>query len=93
MIFKNNRTFDVLKWLCMVGIPAICTAVSQLGQLFGWADAGMVSEVGVIVCTLLGALLGISNIQYYKQYPRTPDSVYELDGLDVEEADFEEGNG
>lgn len=92
MIFKD-KTFNTLKWLCMIGIPAVCTAVTQLGQLFGWADAGIVSEVGVIVCTLLGTLLGISNAQYYKQYPRTPESAYELDSYDVEEQHNEEGMG
>lgn len=56
----------MLKWLCMIAIPAICTAVTQLGQIFGWTDAGIISEVGVIICTLLGTLLGISNYQYHK---------------------------
>lgn len=92
MIF-NNRTYDILKWCCMIAIPAICTAVTQLGQIFGWADAGIVSEVGVIVCTCLGTLLGISNYKYYQEYQKPDESVYTLDGFDVEEQDQEEGNG
>ena len=92
MIF-NNRTYDVLKWACMIAIPAICTAVTQLGQIFGWADAGIVSEVGVIVCTCLGTLLGISNYKYCQEYQKPDESVYSLDGFDVEEQDQEEGNG
>lgn len=90
MIFKD-KTFNTLKWLCMIGIPAVCTAVTQLGQLFGWADAGIVSEVGVIVCTLLGTLLGISNYKYYQEYPKTDLSAYY--DIDVEESNYEEGNG
>ena len=90
MIFQNNKTYDILKWCCMIAIPAICTAVTQLGQLFGWADAVIVSEVGVIACTCLGTLLGISNYQYYQQNQKPDDSVYYIDGFDVEEQDHEE---
>lgn len=93
MIFKNNKTFDVLKWLCMVFIPAAAACYSQLAKVLGWAFGSEVAEVATILCTFLGALLGISNIQYYRQYPKTPDSVYELDDYDVEETEGEEGNG
>lgn len=92
MIFKD-KTFDVLKWVTMIAIPAVATAYSQLADVFGWAYGSEVAETAVIICTLLGTLLGISNIQYYKQYPKTPDSVYELDSFEVEETDGEEGNG
>ena len=88
MIF-NNKTYDTLKWCCMIAIPAICTCVTQLGQLFGWAEAGIVSEVGVIVCTCLGTLLGISNYQYRQQ---TDISAYYED-MEVEEQDDQEGLG
>ena len=93
MIFKNGKTYDFLKWTCMIAIPAVCTAITQLGQLFGWEEAGIVSEVGVIICACLGTLLGISNYQYYQQYQKPDESVYSLDGFDVEEQDQEEGNG
>lgn len=91
MIFKNNKTFDALKWICMIAIPALCTAISQFGQIFGWEEAGVVSEVGVIICTLLGTLLGVSNYQYYKHLP-TDESVYTLD-MTVEESDDVRGEG
>ena len=93
MIFENNKIYDTLKWACMIAIPAICVCVTQLGQLFGWENSGIVSEAGVIVCTCLGTLLGISNYQYYRQYEKPDDSVYSLDGFDVEEQDHEEGLG
>lgn len=93
MIFKNN-TYDILKWITMIAIPACATAYTQLAGVLGWPYAQEVAECAVIICTLLGTLLGISNAQYYKQYPRTPESAYELDSYDVEEQhDQEEGNG
>lgn len=93
MIFKNN-TYDNLKWITMIAIPACATAYTQFAGVLGWPYAQEVAECAVIICTLLGTLLGISNVQYYKKYPRTPESAYELDSYDVEEQqDQEEGNG
>lgn len=93
MIFKNNKTFDVLKWMTMVFIPAAAACYSQLAQVVGWQYGSEVAEIAVIICTFLGTLLGISNIQYYKQYPKTDESVYTLDDYEVEETDGEEGIG
>lgn len=92
MIFKN-RTFDVLKWVNMVCIPAVAAAYSQLAALFGWPYGSEVAETAVILSTLLGALLGISNYQYYQQYQKPDDSVYTLDGFDVEEQHDDGGEG
>lgn len=93
MIFKDNRTYDILKWCVMLAIPALATAYTQLAEVFGWGYGNEVARTATIVCTLLGTLLGISNAQYYKQYPKTPENVYELDSYDVEESSGEEGNG
>lgn len=96
MIFKNNKTFDVLKWLTMIAIPAFATAYSQFANVLGWEYGSEVAEIAVIVCTLLGTLLGISNMQYYKQNPRVNESIesyYDLDEIVVEEQSNEEGIG
>lgn len=94
MIFKNNKTFDVLKWTCMVFIPACATLYSQLAEVVGWRYGSEVAEVAVIICTFLGTLLGISNYQYYKLNPPTEiQSYYDLEDMEVEEQDEQEGNG
>lgn len=94
MIFKNNKTFDVLKWITMIAIPAFATAYSQLAAVLGWQYGSEVAEIAVIICTLLGTLLGISNMRYYKQNPKTSiEAYYDLEEMDVEEQDSEEGMG
>lgn len=93
MIFKNNKVFDALKWVNLIAIPALATAYSQLASVFNWPYGDQVARVAVIVSTLLGTLLGISNYQYYKQTPKTDESVYTLDGYDVEESDDKGGQG
>ena len=60
----SNRTYDVLKWLVLVFLPALTTFVGVLGAALGWPNTDTVLTIMVAVTTFLGSLLGISNIQY-----------------------------
>lgn len=62
----SDRVYDVLKWLVCICIPALTTAYVGLDKLFAWGYAAEVAQVSAIICTLLGALIGISTAQYYK---------------------------
>jgi hypothetical protein len=62
----SNRWYDVLKWISMIVIPAAATAYVGLAAIWGWPYADEVAKTATVVCTLLGALLGISSAQYYK---------------------------
>ena len=69
----NNKIYDALKWIVMVVIPALTTAYVGLSGVWGWPYAEEVAKTSAVVCTLLGALLGISTAQYNKQEP--PDNL------------------
>lgn len=60
----SSKTFDILKWCVLVFIPAITTAYVGLSAIWGWPYATEVAKTSAVVCTLLGTLLGISNLQY-----------------------------
>lgn len=62
----SNKVYDVLKWLVCICIPALTTAYVGLDKLFGWGYAAEIAQVSAIICTLIGALIGISTAQYYK---------------------------
>ena len=62
----SDRVYDVIKWLVCICIPALTTAYVGLDKLFAWGYAAEVAQVSAIICTLLGALIGISTAQYYK---------------------------
>lgn len=62
----SNKLFDALKWLTLVGIPALTTAYVGLSSIWGWPYADRVAKTSAVVCVLLGSLLGISTIQYNK---------------------------
>ena len=68
----SNRVYDVLKWIVMIAIPAMTTAYVGLAAVWGWPFATEVAKTSAVICTLLGALLGISTAQYNKEQP--PDA-------------------
>lgn len=62
----SNSTYDVLKWIVMIVIPALTTAYVGLAAIWGFPYAEEIAKTSAVICTLLGALLGISTAQYNK---------------------------
>lgn len=62
-----DKVYDVLKWIVLICIPALATAYVALSAIWGWPFADEVAKTATAVCTLLGALLGISTAQYNKE--------------------------
>ena len=61
----SNEWFDRLKWCSIVMLPALSTFIVCLGKIWSWGDmANMVAQSITALACLLGALLGISHIQY-----------------------------
>ena len=63
-----DRVYDILKWVTLICIPALATCYCTLAPVWGWPLADQVAKSAVAVCTLLGALLGISTAQYNKDH-------------------------
>lgn len=62
----NSKVYDILKWVTMIVLPALATAYVGLAAIWGFPYADEVAKTTAVICTLLGALLGISSAQYYK---------------------------
>ena len=61
----SNKLFDVLKWLSILALPAISTFIVTISKIWGFEDLGtLVGQTVTAVGFLLGALLGISTVQY-----------------------------
>lgn len=60
----SNRAYDILKWIVMIAIPALTTAYVGLAAVWSWPYATEVAKTSAVLCTLLGALLGISTAEY-----------------------------
>lgn len=63
MIFKNGM-YDKLKWFSLVAFPAMITFFGVLGTTLEWECTQMVITIAVAFNTMIGTMLGISNIQY-----------------------------
>ena len=63
----SNKVYDTLKWIDIVVLPALGTAYAGLAQIWGFPYPEEITGTIMVLCTLLGALLGISSETYYKQ--------------------------
>jgi len=63
----SDKVYDILKWIAIVCLPALSTFIVVISKIWGWADTGsMIAQTITAIGVLLGALLGISSIQYNK---------------------------
>lgn len=63
----NNKTYDVLKYLAITVVPAFATLVGTVGVALGYQDVtGIVVTIITAVGTFIGALVGLSSVNYNK---------------------------
>ena len=62
----DDRIYQVLKYICQIGLPALGTFYFTLAQILNLPNAEQVVGVIAAITTLLGTLLGISTYNYNK---------------------------
>lgn len=62
----NNKTYDLLKWVAMILLPAVGTLYFALAGIWGLPYGEQVVGTITAVDTFLGVILGISTVQYNK---------------------------
>lgn len=60
----SNGTYDTLKWIAMIVLPALGTLYFALAGIWGLPYGEQVVGTITAVDTFLGALLGISSANY-----------------------------
>lgn len=63
----SNKTYDVLKWIAQILLPALGTLYFALSKIWGFPYATEVVGTIAAVDTFLGAVLGISTAAYNKE--------------------------
>ena len=61
----SNKTYNFLKWACLIAVPALITLFSTLGTIYGKDTTAITATIGA-VATFVGALIGVSNSNYVK---------------------------
>lgn len=62
----NNKTYDIIKWVVMIVLPALSALYVGLGGIWGWSYIEQVAGTISCITVFLGALLGISSASYKK---------------------------
>ena len=61
-----NNTYDCIKWIAQLALPAVGTLYAALAGIWGFPYSEQVMGTILAVDTFLGALLGISSAKYKK---------------------------
>lgn len=62
----SNKVYDVLKWIALIVLPAIGALYFALAGIWGFPYGEEIVGTITAVDVFLGAVLGISNVQYKK---------------------------
>lgn len=60
----QNKTFDILKNVALIVIPALATFIGVVGKALGWQYTDITVIIVTAFGTFLGTVLGVSNRTY-----------------------------
>jgi len=61
----SDNLYDILKWLAIIGLPAVKVAIEPLFNIWGIPYGKEIADTLNIIAVLLGSLLATSTIQYH----------------------------
>lgn len=64
--WMSNKTYDVLKYIAQIVLPALAAAYFGLGKIWGLPNVEEIVGTITVIDTFLGVLLGISTNKYNK---------------------------
>lgn len=63
----NNATYDKVKWIVMILMPALTTLVGGLGKAYGWGNTDLAVTTLTLITTFMGAVTIKSTSNYNKE--------------------------
>ena len=63
----NNRVYDILKYIAQIVLPALGALYFALSAIWGFPYGEQIVGTITAIDAFLGALLGISTVQYKKK--------------------------
>ena len=63
----SNKTYDILKWVALTGLPALGVLYYTLAGIWGLSNTEHVVGTIAAIETFLGVVLGISSAKYSKE--------------------------
>lgn len=62
----NNKTYDILKWIALIVLPAVAILYGSLAGTWNLPYAEQIPDTITAVDLFLGVVLGVSNANYNK---------------------------
>ena len=66
MVF-SNQTYDKLKWMVLIFMPALCVLLTSIGDLYIIANMERYVQTVNCITVFVGTLLQISSHHYYEE--------------------------
>lgn len=62
-----DKVYDILKWICILFLPALATLWYTLGKIWGFPYLSEIEATIIAIDTFMGTLIGVSTISYKKK--------------------------
>ena len=76
----SNKVYDILKWIAQILLPAVATLYFALAQIWNLPYAEQIVGTITAVDCFMGALLGITTMQYNKKKAELLEGFDQLNG-------------
>ena len=78
----QGKVYDILKWLCLIVLPALATFYNVLASLWDLPYPMQICETITAVATLIGCIIGVSSVNYYDKKEKELEEARRLNGQD-----------
>lgn len=82
----SNKTYDILKWVALVVIPASATLVLTVGKIWGLPYYDNIGATISAIGLFIAAVIGVSSKDYYQIEP------IDIEGMEYIEDEEDEQN-
>ena len=62
----NNKSYEIMKWITMIALPAISVFIGAVGVELGISDPDTLVTILNAITVLMGSLIGVSTLNYNK---------------------------
>ena len=62
----NNKSYEIMKWITMIALPAISVFIGAVGVELGISDPDTLVTLLNAITVLMGSLIGMSTLNYNK---------------------------
>ena len=62
----NNKSYEIMKWITMIALPAISVFIGAVGVDLGVSDPDTLVTILNAITVLMGSLIGVSTLNYNK---------------------------